>query len=71
MSSMATKTNLDLRQPMGLVARAPIHHFGGMSEKPNQLKSLKNKINWKGKKHSMKGDPNPQVQGDIHTCAPS
>ena len=50
MSSMATKTNLDLRQPMGLVARAPVHHFGGMSEKPNQLKSLKNKINWKGKK---------------------
>ena len=41
MSSMVTKTIWDLSQPMGLVARAPVHHFGGMSEKPNQLKSLK------------------------------
>lgn len=52
---------------MGLIIRTPIHHFRGLvSEKPNQLKLLINKINWKGKKTLDEEDfPDNKVHGDI------
>ena len=52
---------------MGLIIRTPIHHFVGfVSEKPNQLKLLINKINWKEKKTLDEEDfPNNKVHGDI------
>ena len=52
---------------MGLIIKTPIHHFGGLvSEKPNQLKLLINKINWKGKKTLGEEDfPDNKVHGDI------
>ena len=52
---------------MGLIIRTPIHHFGGLvSEKPDQLKLLNDKINWKGKKTLREGDfPDNKVHGDI------
>ena len=52
---------------MGLIIRTPIHHFGGLvSEKPNQLKLLNDKINGKGKKTLDEGDfPDNKVHGDI------
>ena len=45
----------------------PIHHFRGLvSEKPNQLKLLINKINWKRKKTLGEEDfPDNKVHGDI------
>ena len=52
---------------MGLIIRTPIHHFEGLvSEKPNQLKLLINKIYWKGKKTLDEEDfPDNKVHGDI------
>ena len=52
---------------MDLIIRTSIHHFGGLvSEKPNQLKLLNNKINWKEKRTLGEGDfPDNKVHGDI------
>ena len=52
---------------MGLIIRTPIHHFGGfVSEKPNQLKLLIYKINWKGKKTlGEEGFLDNKFHGDI------
>ena len=52
---------------MGFIIRTPIHHFRGfVSEKPNQLKLLINKIDWKRKKTLGEEDfLDNKVHGDI------